>query len=59
MTIWTHGDGPGYRAALRLRLALEAAGRAVKTPTAPQGLDWADVAQQDHDERAAIQEQDG
>ena len=59
VTIWTHGDGPGYRAALRLRLALEAAGRAVKTPTAPQGLDWADVAQQDHDERAAIQEQDG
>ena len=45
VTIWTHGDGPGLRA--------------VKTPTPPQGLDWADVAQQDHDERAAIQEQDG
>ena len=59
VTIWTHGDGPGLRAALRLRLALEANGRAVKTPTPPQGLDWADVAQQDHDERAAIQEQDG
>ena len=59
VTIWTHGDGPGVRAALRLRLALEATGRAVQTPTPPQGLDWADVAQQDQDERAAIQAQDG
>ena len=56
VTIWTHGDGPGYRAALALRLRLETAGRAVTMTLAPHGMDWGDVAQQEYDERAAIQE---
>ena len=56
VTIWAHGDGPGRRAALVLRLRLETAGRAVTMTLAPHGMDWGDVAQQDYDERAAIQE---
>ena len=55
VTIWAHGDGPGSRAALALRLRLETAGRAVTMTLAPHGMDWGDVAQQEYDERAAIQ----
>ena len=52
VTLWTQADGAGYRAALRLRLAL--GGRAAACELAPDGMDWADVAQVERDEREAI-----
>ena len=55
VTLWVQADGPGYRAAVRLRLALADAGRAVTLELAPVAMDWADVARVERDERAAVQ----
>ena len=56
VVLWPDADGAGSRSAVRLRLALEAAGRRCTVRLAGAGGDVADWAANEADERAAIQE---
>ena len=56
VVLWPDADAAGSRAALRLRLALEAAGRRCTVRLAGAGGDVADWAVNEADERAAIRE---
>ena len=56
VVLWPDADAAGSRAALRLRLALEATGRRCTVRLAGAGGDVADWAATEADERAAIQE---
>ena len=56
VVLWPDADAAGSRAALRLRLALEATGRRCTVRLAGAGGDVADWAANEADERAAIQE---
>ena len=56
VVLWPDADAAGSRAALRLRLALEATGRRCTVRLAGAGGDVADWAVNEADERAAIQE---
>ena len=56
MVLWPDASASGSRAALRLRLALEATGRRCTVRLAGAGGDVADWAVNEADERAAIQE---
>ena len=58
VTLWVQGDGPGYRAAGRLMVALHRGGRAVRLEVAPAGMDWADVATIELEEREAMRGRD-
>ena len=56
VVLWPDADAAGSRAALRLRLVLEATGRRCTVRLAGAGGDVADWAANEADERAAIQE---
>ena len=56
VTLWVQGDGPGRRAAGRIGAALERADREWLLELAPAGMDWADVADVEAAERAAIRD---
>ena len=58
VTVWAQDDKPSVLRAVRLGAALHTAGRAVTIQRPADGLhgmDWADVAQLEHDERKGIQ----
>ena len=58
VTVWAQDDKPSVLRAVRLGAALHTAGRAVtiqRPDDGLRGMDWADVAQMEHDEREGIQ----
>ena len=58
VTIWAQDDKPSVLRAVQLRAALREAGRAVtiqRPADGLRGMDWADVAQLEYDERKGIQ----
>ena len=58
VTVWAQDDKPSVLRAVRLGAALHTAGRAVtiqRPADGLRGMDWADVAQLEHDERKGIQ----
>ena len=58
VTVWAQDDKPSVLRAVRLGAALHTAGRAVtiqRPADGLRGMDWADVAQMEHDEREGIQ----